>query len=105
MSRRSSGPRPVLNTYVAKSAQNWHDCVLFRSRAKGDAAGMATLAQKIEAEARMRELLEESDLLQPDRVEYGFTCIRLFFNETKQVIVVDIDDPDDGEAALDTDAA
>ncbi len=66
---------------------------------------MATLAQKIEAEARMRELLDESDLPQPDRVEYGFTCIRLFFNETKQVIVVDIDDPDDGEAALDTDAA
>jgi hypothetical protein len=63
--------------------------------------GMATLAQKIEAEARMRELLKEYDLPQPDRVEYGFTCIRLFFNETRHVIVIDIDDPDHCEAALD----
>lgn len=66
---------------------------------------MATLAQKIEAESRMRELLEQNDLPQPDRVEYGFTCIRLFFNESKHVIIIDIDEPDDGEAALDTDAA
>ena len=42
------------------------------------------LAQKIEAETRMRDLLEESGLPQPDYVEYGFTCIRLFFNDTKQ---------------------
>jgi hypothetical protein len=54
---------------------------------------MATLFQKIEAEKRMRELLEESSLPQPDRVEYGFTCIRLFFEETKTVVVVDIDEP------------
>jgi len=66
---------------------------------------MATLAQKIEAETRMRDLLEESGLPQPDHVEYGFTCIRLFFNETKTVVVVDIDDPEDAEADLDIDAA
>jgi hypothetical protein len=66
---------------------------------------MATLAQKIEAEKRMRDLLEENGLPQPDYIEYGFTCIRLFFNETKHVVIIDIDDPEDTEAAVDTDAA
>jgi hypothetical protein len=66
---------------------------------------MATLAQKIEAEKRMRDLLEESDLPQPDYVEYGFTCIRLIFNDTKTVVVIDIDDPEGVESDLDTDAA
>jgi hypothetical protein len=66
---------------------------------------VATLTQKIEAEKRMRDLLQESGLPQPDHVEYGFTCIRLFFHRTKQVIVVDIDDPDAADAAVDTDVA
>ena len=66
---------------------------------------MATLAQKIQAEARMRELLEENDMPQPDHVEYGFTCIRLFFNETKTVVVVDIDDPECAEAQDEGNAA
>jgi len=66
---------------------------------------MATLDQKIKAETRMRELLEENGLPQPDYVEYGFTCVRLFFNDTKTVVVVDIDDPRDFEAGVDTDAA
>jgi hypothetical protein len=56
--------------------------------------GMASLAQKIEAEKRMRELLEENGLPEPDLVEYGFTCIRLLFNRTKQVVIIDIDEPD-----------
>ena len=64
---------------------------------------MATLAQKIEAEKRMRDLLEESGLPQPDHVEYGFTCIRLFFNESKTVVVIDIDQPEDSEADFDRD--
>ena len=63
--------------------------------------GMATLAQKIEAENRMRELLEDSGLPQPDHVEYGYTCIRLFFNQTKQVVVIDIDEPEEGDGAAD----
>src|SRR5690348_3846082 len=63
--------------------------------------GMATLAQKIEAENRMRELLEDSGLPQPDHVEYGYTCIRLFFNQTKQVVVIDIDEPEEGGGAAD----
>lgn len=66
---------------------------------------MATLAQKIKAEKRMRDLLEESGLPKPDYVEYGFTCIRLFFNDTKHIVVIDIDDPEGVESDLDTDAA
>jgi hypothetical protein len=62
---------------------------------------MASLAQKIEAEKRMRDLLEESGLPQPDHVEYGFTCIRFFFEETKTVVVIDIDEPEDVEGVVD----
>jgi hypothetical protein len=54
---------------------------------------MATLKQKIEAEARMRELLRENGMPQPDGVEYGHGCIRLFFNDPKVALVVDIDNP------------
>ena len=65
---------------------------------------MATLAQKIEMERRMRELLEANDIPQPDFVEYGFTCIRLFYEERKLVVVIDIDKPpDDIETSLDLD--
>ena len=65
---------------------------------------MATLAQKIETEQRMRELLEANDMPQPDFVEYGFTCIRLFYEERKVVVVIDIDKPpDDIETSLDLD--
>jgi hypothetical protein len=59
---------------------------------------MATLAQKIEAEHRMRGFLEQNGLPHPDHVEYGFTCIRLFYYDTKAVVVVDIDEPDAGAA-------
>jgi hypothetical protein len=66
---------------------------------------MASLAQKIEAEKRMRDLLEENGLPQPDHVEYGFTCIRLFFERTKHVIIIDIDERDDADTPVDLDAA
>lgn len=56
---------------------------------------MATLAQKIEAETKMREFLEKGGLPQPDYVEYGFTCIRLFYEREKVVVVLDIDEPPD----------
>jgi hypothetical protein len=105
MSYQSRVCQHETNTDASQLAQSWHECVLIRYRASEDAAGMATLAQKIEAETRMRELLEEGGLPQPDYVEYGFTCIRLFFNDTKHVIVIDIDDPEDTEAGVDTDAA
>ena len=67
--------------------------------------GMATLAQKIEAENRMRELLDESGMPQPDHVEYGYTCIRLFFNQTKRVVAIDIDEPLGPEAPASADAS
>lgn len=66
---------------------------------------MATLAQKIQAEKRMRDLLEENGMPQPDHVEYGFACIRLFFEPNKVVVVVDIDDPGGTEASIEGDAA
>ena len=70
---------------------------MIRHRDPGNAPGMATLEQKIEAEKRMRTLLDESGLPQPDRVEYGFTCIRLFFDSTRQMVVIDIDEPAEAE--------
>jgi hypothetical protein len=66
---------------------------------------MATLAQKIDTEKRMRDLLADGGLPQPDYVEYGFTCIRLFFEATKTVVVIDIDEPECGEGPVDMDAA
>jgi hypothetical protein len=57
---------------------------------------MATLAQKIRAEQRMRNLLEEGGLPQPDYVEYGYTCIRLIFEESKLCVIIDIDEPPEG---------
>ena len=56
---------------------------------------MANLEQKILAEVKMRELLRESGLPEPDGVEYGHGCIRLFFDEPKVALVVDIDNPDE----------
>jgi hypothetical protein len=66
--------------------------------------GMATLAQKIETETRMRELLEANDMPQPDYVEYGFTCIRLIYYEPKLCVVIDIDQVDEAEASFEGDA-
>jgi hypothetical protein len=67
---------------------------------------MATVAQKIKAEKQMRDLLEANDMPQPDYVEYGFTCIRLIFEEPKVVVVIDIDEePGEGGAFDDLDAA
>jgi len=40
----------------------------------------------------MRELLESGGLPAPDRIEYGEECIRLFFKETRTVVVIDLDD-------------
>jgi hypothetical protein len=62
---------------------------------------MATLAQKIEAEMRMRDLLEQGGLPQPDFVEYGFTCIRLIFEAAKLVVVIDIDESEGIEGSVD----
>ena len=54
---------------------------------------MATLRKKIEVEQKMRELLEHEGMPEPDSIEYGHGCIRLFFDEPKVVLVIDIDNP------------
>ncbi|HLY47965.1 MAG TPA: hypothetical protein VKR21_02110 [Solirubrobacteraceae bacterium] len=57
---------------------------------------MATLKQKIAAERRARAMLEDNGVPQPDVVEYGYTCIRLIWEEEKVVLVVEIDKPPEG---------
>ncbi len=66
---------------------------------------MATLKQKLLAEWRVRELMEEEGVPLPDRVEYGYGCIRLFWEGPKVVLIVDIDEPgqEPGEAVFDID--
>ena len=61
-----------------------------------DRAGMATLQEKIAAEQSIRRLLETGGLPPPDEVEYGHTCIRLFWHDTKQVVIIQIDEPPPG---------
>ncbi len=61
---------------------------------------MASTSQKIEAEVRMRELLAENEMPAPDAVEYGFGCIRLFWQEPKVMVVVDIDDYSEVDARM-----
>jgi hypothetical protein len=68
---------------------------LIRNTRSTDPSAIATLKQKIEAEAQMRELLEEGGLPQPDEIEYGYTCIRLFWHDTKSVVIIDIDEPEE----------
>ncbi len=57
---------------------------------------MATLKEKIAAEQHARAMLEDGGLPQPDAVEYGCTCIRLFWEDAKVVLIVDIDEPPEG---------
>ena len=57
---------------------------------------MATLKQKIAAERKMRELIANEGLPEPTWIEYGHTCIRLFWEESKLVLVIDIDEPPEG---------
>lgn len=58
----------------------------------------STLRAKIEAEHRLRELLESAGLPAPTAVEYGSSCVRLFFHETRTCVVIDLDeDAGDGD--------
>lgn len=52
---------------------------------------MASIEQKIKAEKSTRDLLVRGGLPQPDHVEYGYECIRLFWEEQNLMIVVDIE--------------
>jgi hypothetical protein len=53
---------------------------------------MATLEHKQEAERRMLELVELGGLPEPDEIEYGDACIRVYWNESKVVVIVDLDE-------------
>jgi hypothetical protein len=57
---------------------------------------MATLAEKIRAERSGRAMLERGGVRPPDHVEYGYTCIRFFWDEEKVVLVIDMDEPPEG---------
>jgi hypothetical protein len=65
---------------------------------------MATLEQKIKCEQHTREFLERADLPQPDYVEYGYTCIRLMWTDSKAVMIVQIDEPPEGWDQFEADA-
>ena len=77
--------------------QSCHEPVLIRCRVGRHHPPMAPLARKVEAEWRMRELLETGGLPQPDEIEYHDDCIRLFFRETQVVIIVELDSPEASE--------
>jgi hypothetical protein len=66
---------------------------------------MATLQEKIAAEQSGRAMLESGGLRQPDHVEYGYTCIRFFWDEEKFVLVIDIDEPSEGFERVGADLA
>ncbi len=66
---------------------------MIRYSGLGDPLRMVSLKQKMEAEVKMRELLDDQGLPPPDEVEYGFACVRLLWHETKTVVVIDIDEP------------
>ena len=55
-------------------------------------AGVATLEEKIRTEMRVREMVADNGIPEPDYVEYGYGCIRVFWVEPKVVLVVDIDE-------------
>ena len=40
-------------------------------------------------------MLEQEGMPPPDRVEYGYGCIRLFWSASKTCLIVDIDNPDE----------
>ena len=67
---------------------------------------MATLKQKVRCERDARDMVLENGLPEPDHIEHGETCIRLFWDKPKVMLVIDIDGPDAlAEAAAREDAA
>ena len=56
---------------------------------------MTTTHMHEAAERKMRELLEDNDLPQPDEVEYEETSIVLTWHESKLVVMVDLTDSED----------
>jgi len=55
---------------------------------------MAPFDRKQKAERRIRALLDDAGLPEPDEVEYGAQCIRLLWHDRKVAVVVDVSDFD-----------
>jgi hypothetical protein len=60
---------------------------------------MASQSQLRDAERAMLRLLEENGMQMPDRVEYGDTCVWLFWTPQKLVVAVDVDNVSEYGAA------
>jgi hypothetical protein len=56
---------------------------------------MAPIDQKLRAERRMLDLLEDSGLPYPDQVEYGAAEVRFLWHDRKVAVVIDLDDFDE----------
>jgi hypothetical protein len=54
--------------------------------------GMATQAQKLRCEQKVRAMLEAQGLPEPDEIEHGYTCIWLIWQEPKLALRIDIDE-------------
>ena len=53
---------------------------------------MEITPRHLEAEVRFRAMLADAEIDPPDAVEYGYTCVRFFWNGPKVVAVVDLED-------------
>ena len=78
--------------------QRRHECVLFRHRCWPHSACVAPIDRKRQAERRVLALLEDSGLPLPDEVEYGTDCVRFLWLDRKVVVVVDLEEFDEGDA-------
>jgi hypothetical protein len=58
---------------------------------------MAPFDRKQKAERRIRALLDDAGLPEPDEVEYGAQCIRLLWHDRKVAVVVDVSDFNEGD--------
>jgi hypothetical protein len=59
--------------------------------------GMATTPTPADAEAHVREFLEEHDLPQPDQIVHRETEIWVLYHEQKVVLVVELEDRESAE--------
>jgi hypothetical protein len=79
-------------TAVSLSGGRHFTLVTHRSAATPEAPLMTRAPTHEEAEQRFRELLEDNDLPAPDRVEYAGRSVEFYWDETRTVVVVDLDD-------------
>jgi hypothetical protein len=58
-------------------------------------SGMAPIDKKHRAEQRMRALLDNAGLPDPDEVQYGQSSISLLWHDRKVAVVVDVSEFDE----------